>query len=298
FATYFSDRLLAQGDLALEDGERRAARRVERFLDVDLAPAGSLLQQSLEEPDIERVGLDDDGQARAGPRTRHLHAERENRALSRLETRVVDLARQIQGDFAADDLFLPASGDRQPGLVQQLAAQDDPRRDIGRKRVADARAGHSQGDARDVARAIPSGAGLRGDREPGAHHVGVVNTAPPVPPLRHVAVLALHTLAGEAACLPFAVGVLQELAVQREPVRRELVTAGAELRFQERRRAGDAVVGQGLARRRAHQRAVAAGRTEALVTAHVAGGARHALTPERRIVVGVGPRSSGPRDPR
>src|SRR4030095_14111045 len=265
-----ASRALAQGDLALEDPEGRATGRRQRLLDIALGPAGSLLQQGLEEPDVERVGLDDDGQARADPRTRDLHAEREDRALSRLETRVEDLARQIQGALAAHDPFLPASGDRQPGLVHQFAAQDDPRRDIGRKRVADARAGHPQRDDRDVAGAIPGGARLRGDREPGAHHVGVVNAAPPVPPLRHVAVLALHALAGEPARLPFAVGVLQELAVQREPVGRELVTAGAEFRLQERRRAGDAVVGQGLARGRARQRAVAARRAEALVAAHVA----------------------------
>src|SRR5437867_3066157 len=164
----------------------------------------------------------DSGQARACPRARHFHAECQYRALSRPEPRVEDLARQIQRDLAADDPFLPASGDRQTRLVHQLGAQDDPRGDVGRKGVTDARAGHPQRDDRDVARTVPGGARSRGDREPGAHHVGVVNAAPPVPPLRHVAVLALHALAGEPTRLPLVVGVLEQLAVERESVEREL----------------------------------------------------------------------------
>src|SRR5262249_61763037 len=44
--------------------------------------------------------------------------------------------------------------------------------------------------------------------------------------------------------------------------------------------------------------AVAGRRAKPLVTAHVAGRARHALAPKRRIVVGIGPRRSVPDDQR
>src|SRR4029453_11496833 len=101
-------RALAQGDLALEDREGRAARRVERFLDVGLAPAGPLLEQGLEESDVEPLGLDGDGQGRAHPRARHFHAEREDRTPSWMETRVEDLTREIQGHLTPDNFFLPA----------------------------------------------------------------------------------------------------------------------------------------------------------------------------------------------
>src|SRR3990167_5618560 len=81
------------------------------------------------------------------------------------------------------------------------------------------------------------GARRRRDRESGAHHVGVVDAAPEVAAVGHVAVLALDALAREAARLPLVVGVLEELAAERQAVGRELVTPLAELRAQERRRA-------------------------------------------------------------
>src|SRR5712692_6138870 len=279
----------AERKLALEDAERRSARGLERFPDLRLAPPGALPQQRLEEPDVERVGLDDHGQARAHPRTRNLHPKSQGHALPGPEPRVERFAREVEGHLAPDEFFLPASGQHLPRPVHQLRAQDDPRGDVGRERVADARAGHAQRDDRDVAGTVTCGPRRRGDREPRAHHVGVVDAAPQMPPLRHVAVLALDALTGEPARLPFVVGVLEQLAVQRESVGCELVTAAAELGFEEGGRARDPVVRQRLPWDAARERAVTAGRAEALVAPHVAAGARHALGAERAIVRGVGP---------
>src|SRR2546427_96516 len=163
-----------------------------------------------------------------------------------------------------------------------------PRCHVGRKRVADARAGHAQRDDRDVAGTVTRGPRRGGDREPRAHHVGIVDAAPQMLPLRHVTVLALDALTGEPARLPFVVGVLEQLAVQREPVGRELVTAAAELGLEEGGRASDPVVRQRLPWDAARERAVTPGRAEALVAPHVAAGARHALGAERAVVRGVG----------
>ncbi len=115
----------------------------------------------------------------------------------------------------------------------------------------------------------------------------IVDPAPAVAPVGHVAVLALHALAREAARLPLVVGRLEQLAVEREPVGRELVAAPAELGLEERRRSRHAVVGQGLMRGAARQRAVSPGRAEAFVAPDVTARARHAPARERGVVVRV-----------
>ncbi len=155
--------------------------------------------------------------------------------------------------------------------------------------MADARAGHADGDERDVAGTIPRRTGPGGDGESRPHHVGVVDPAPAVTPIGHVAVLALHARAGEPARLPLVVGALEQLAVQREPVGGELVAAAAELGLEEGGCARDAVVRQRLARDAARERTVAPGRAEALVAPHVTAGARHALAGERVVEMLVGP---------
>src|ERR671937_1712275 len=99
----------------------------------------------------------------------------------------------------------------------------------------------------------------------------------------HVAVLAVDARRGEAARLPFRVGVLEQLAVERVAVGAELMAAVTELRREIRGRARDATVRQRVARRGAGERAIATRRTEALVTAHVARRARDAARPQRRV---------------
>src|SRR5437870_8024137 len=165
--------------------------------------------------------------------------------------RRVSETREVERHLAPDDLLTPAAGHHLPGAVDQLRAQDHPRRDIRWKCVTDSRAGHAKRDERDVAGTVARGARLGGDREPRPHHVGVVDAAPAVTAVGHVAVLALDALAREPARLPFVVGALEQLAVERESVGRELMAALAELGLEEGRRAGDTVVGHALARSRA-----------------------------------------------
>src|SRR5439155_3928671 len=97
-------------------------------------------------------------------------------------------------------------------------------------------------------------------------------------------VLALDALAREAARLPLVVGVLEELAVQREAVRRELVATLAELGAEERGGARHAVVRERLPRRRRSERAVAARRAESLVATHVAAGADQSPGAQRCVM--------------
>src|SRR4030095_6671730 len=178
---------------------------------------------------------------------------------------------------ALDALLRRAAGHYPPGAVDQLGAQDHPRRDVRRKRVADTRAGHAKGHEGDLAGTVARRARAGRDREPRTHHVGVVDATPAMAAIGHVAVLALHALPREPACLPLVVGGLEELAVEGEPVGRELVAIAAELGFEEGRRARDAVVRQALARSGGSQRAVATGRAEALRAPHMTASDRHAL---------------------
>src|SRR5439155_16770635 len=149
--------------------------------------------------------------------------------------RVGDLALEIEGYLPSDHPLLAASGDDLPCLIHELGAQHDARRDVRREGVADARTLDGEGDGDRFAGPIAGRARASVDREPRAHHVEIVNAAPQVAAVGHVAVLALHALAREAARLPLVVGVLEELAVQREAVGSELVPALADLGAEERR---------------------------------------------------------------
>src|SRR5437773_1135724 len=93
---------------------------------------------------------------------------------------------------------------------------------------------------------------------------------PQVAPIRHVAVLALESPPRRGAPAPLRVGIFEGLAVERQAVDAELVAARAELRAQECRRAGDAIVREAVARGAVGRRAAPARRTEMLVAAHVA----------------------------
>src|SRR3989442_5032891 len=109
----------------------------------------------------------------------------------------------------------------------------------------------------------------------------MVDAATQVAAVGHVAVLALDALAREPAGLPFLVRVLEQLAVEREAVGRELVAALAELGGEERRGARHAVVRERLARRTAGERAVAARRARPLMNADVTAVAHEPSSPER-----------------
>src|SRR2546429_7234380 len=91
-----SQSVLAEGEFALEERERRAARRFERLADLRFASARALAQQGVEERHVEGVRLHDDGYSRAHPARVDLHSIRERRALARHQAGVCELARNIQ----------------------------------------------------------------------------------------------------------------------------------------------------------------------------------------------------------
>src|SRR5690242_19773776 len=115
----------------------------------------------------------------------------------------------------------------------------------------------------------------------GLHHLRVVNPAPAVAPIRHVAVLALPPLPRGRARSPLLVRVLQGLAVQARAARPELVAGRAELRPEICRGVGGAVVWELLTRHAKALRAGPRGRTKALVPTHVAARAHDALALQR-----------------
>src|SRR5205823_4878171 len=80
-------------------------------------------------------------------------------------------------------------------------------------------------------------AALDGDRQAAPYHIGIVDAAPEVAAIGHVTVLALDAVAREAARLPFHVRVLEQLAVQRKSLARELMTPATEPGGEERGRA-------------------------------------------------------------
>ena len=112
------------------------------------------------------------------------------------------------------------------------------------------------------------------DRPP--RHLRIVNAAPEVLPVRHMAGLAglLVPPPGVGAGKPLPVGVLHQFAGDARAVIRKLVAMRAEAAVPESRGYGKAAmrdVGGDLAARR---------RPEALVAAHVAGRANQALMPQ------------------
>ncbi len=112
-------------------------------------------------------------------------------------------------------------------------------------------------------------------------------------PIGHVTVLALQPAARGGTVAPLRVGVLERLAVQLDPARPELVAGGAELGAEVGGDVGGAVVrqrGAGYAR----PRGGGAGRwSEALMLAHVAARAHHAVPLQRGVEAGVGLEARG-----
>src|SRR5204862_2367928 len=132
--------------------------------------------------------------------------------------RVAELEREIERDLAPDHELLAAPGDDVARGVDELGRQHDARRDVGREGVTNPRALHAEPGHCQVALAGAAGR----DREARAHHLRVVDAAPEVAAVGHVAVLALDALAREAIRLPLVVRVLEELAAEREAVPAEL----------------------------------------------------------------------------
>src|SRR5439155_1725739 len=169
-------------------------------------------------------------------------------------------------------------------LIQELSAQHNARGDIGREGVANTRALDGEGDGDRGAGPVPRGARTRVDREAGAHHLGIVNAPPEMAAVGHVAVLALDAVAREPARPPLVVRALEEFAVEREAVGRELVAALTELGAKEGGSARHAVVRERLARRCAGKRAVATRRAEPLVSPDVTARADQSPDPEPDVV--------------
>src|SRR5688572_3146206 len=104
----------------------------------------------------------------------------------------------------------------------------------------------------------------------------------------HVAVLALLPAPRRRARPPLLERVLEELAVQREAVRGELVAARAEFRAKECGRAREPIVRKCLARSSARQRPIAPRWSEELMPPHMAARADDALGLQLRVEIRVG----------
>src|SRR5256886_15615035 len=77
-----SQSVLAEGELALEERERRAARRFERPAELRFASARALAQQGVAERHVAGVRLTDAGCSRPPPARADLHSVRARRALA------------------------------------------------------------------------------------------------------------------------------------------------------------------------------------------------------------------------
>ena len=166
-------------------------------------------EQALEEARVKLVRVHHNCEARAQPSALDAAAVVQHRLLPGHEPGVGDLALEIERHRPSNHTLLAASRDDFPGLINQLGAHHNARRDVRRKGVADARTLDGEGERDRIAGPIAGRARASVDREPRAHHVGIVNAAPQVAAVGHVAVLALNALAREAAGLPLVVGVLE-----------------------------------------------------------------------------------------
>src|SRR4029453_15131919 len=118
-----------------------------------------------------------------------------------------------------------------------------------------------------------------------------MNTAPEVPPVRHVTVLALETPSRRRALLPLFVGVLEGRAVQGEPIAPELMAARAEISAKEGRGPCDAAMRELRAGTAVSRGAIAARRTEVFVAAHVTARANDPARLESGVEVWIGDKS-------
>lgn len=90
---------------------------------------------------------------------------------------------------------------------------EELRRDIGREVVPGAGIGYDDLCLDLIARTIRWSGGCDGNGHGLLDHGGIVNAAPEMAPLRHMAVLALRTLGSIRALAPLVVGIFEQLAV-------------------------------------------------------------------------------------
>ncbi len=185
------------------------------------------------------IWFDHDGVAQPGRPGPLGHAVAQREVAARWDAGVEALALQVEADVARDDASLHGAGDRAAAGGNLRDREDHPRRHVGREVVPDAPVDQPQhrpdladGDARWI--------GV--DRDAAAHHRRIVDSAPEMAPLWHVACLAGDALGGIAAAAPLDIGVLQLLAVQRRNAARELVAGCAEPGTLEGGRCGPAAV--------------------------------------------------------
>ena len=102
-------RLPSKRHLLREHHEGRPARGLERLADLRRAAPGALGQERLEEARVECVGLDDDAEPQAPAGRVEAPPVAQRRPLARGQTRVEQLALEVQADLARDDELLAAA---------------------------------------------------------------------------------------------------------------------------------------------------------------------------------------------
>ncbi len=147
---------------------------------------------------------------------------------------------------------------------------------------------HRHGGAQRLAGPIPGAIERQAHLHARLDHLRIVDAPPPMPPVGHVAVLALLAAPCRGAPAPFHVGVLERLAVEAQSARPELVAGRAELGAQIGGDVGGTVVGQVGARHAQTLAVRAGGRPEALMAADVAGRAHDPVPLQRGVERGIG----------
>ena len=189
---------------------------------------------------------------------------------------------------AAREIHLAADRGLDAG-VRQLGAcgiglehlQEHPWRYIGRERVPHVAVLQHEGRLQPIPR--ESGREER-NLNPPPHHVGVVDAAPEVRAVRHVAVLTVSARSGLGTLLPLAVRVLERLSVHARVIE-ELVTLGAEAAFQILGPHLEAAVRKRIGLRTGVR---APGGTEGAALPDVAAGADQTLSAQVSLELGVG----------
>src|SRR5262249_18544601 len=101
-----------------EDDEGRSPRRLKRLANLSLAGAGSRGEQGLEEARVEVIGEDCHADTQADAAFVHLGPVRHCELLSRGDTSVGDLSREVERPVTTDSSFLCTVRYRQSGSVQ------------------------------------------------------------------------------------------------------------------------------------------------------------------------------------
>src|SRR5262249_38129069 len=239
-----------------------SSRRVERRGDFTRSLA-SAVQQRFEESGVEVIRFNPNHRPKPDAcRPFEASAILDSESATGRDAGVRSLAREIDADIAPDVVLLGAAAELPPVHVDECHPDDDARRDVRGKVMAHAGVPDREPRANFVVRPVMPPIGRKGDRDARAHHFGVVDPAPEVASIGHVAILAMQAARGCRARAPLLDRVFQRLAVERETVSVELVTARAELGDQEGRRPDRAAMRDPGARRRRWRAGLAARRTE------------------------------------